>query len=662
MANFFDRGFRIIRRALAFVSRQILSTFAAPKALDLEADDANERHQPLALFHAIKPILLAEDNYIPLSLALILTVLKTFFSFLSAYMFGQLLEYYSKPANTDLSEEQDNGVVIMAVFVLSAMLSQVLPSLRDKALAQVSANSTRVVLQKVTQRIIAEKSLQYHTKTPASDISYFLQKSFSVPELMTPLLTQVIPTMLEMCLAVILLSSQGGFAISVGLVLTLAAHTRYALITTQETMDLRQQFIERSGEAWRTMDGALKQYKQIHDFNRYKTVKKEIAGVTQAAADTQVAVANTVAKLSVGHILISYVAFFIALLYLGRGMASGRYPEQASIMMIGYFKQVASLLPNFGSAVTNVITAYPDLKFVFDALAQAPEVVDGYPDVALDAKQPSIHFKDIVFSYPRDKTTDAANPIILNHLSLNLTAGEMTALVSESGGGKSTLFHLLYRYYQPTQGTISINEQDINCVSMASLRQAIAMVGQNPGLIHGSVGDNIRYGANTAQTITDEEIKRLATRLGLDGFIEQLANGLDTSVGQEGKELSGGQQQKVAILRALIIPSSILLLDEITAALDSDSASKVLAGIRSLTKERNTTTLMITHKLTEAQDADRVVVIQRGQVVGDGTHQALLSESGCSLYARLWHQYQKTGAEQSVDVAPLASGHVTFKF
>ena len=250
---------------------------------------------------------------------------------------------------------------------------------------------------------------------------------------------------------------------------------------------------------------------------------------------------------------------------------------------------------------------------------------------------PSIEFEHVSLTYP-PKEEGASPSTILEDVSFRINPGERVALISPSGGGKTSIFNLLFGYYQPTRGVIRINGQDISKISLNDLQRNISLLGQNPNLFKGSVRENILYGAQNPESVSDEMIFDLARTAGLYDFLQQLPEKLDTDVGEDGKTLSGGQQQKVAILRGLIKKSPILLCDEVTASLDAESIRPILEVIKSQVLQA--TELMITHKLAEVSFfADRIIVIDGGRVVGQGTHQELLQS--CELYHRLWEAHEQ---------------------
>ena len=218
---------------------------------------------------------------------------------------------------------------------------------------------------------------------------------------------------------------------------------------------------------------------------------------------------------------------------------------------------------------------------------------------------------------------------MLRHLDLTIRAGENVGLAGPSGGGKTTLCSLIPRFYEPTDGRILIDGQDITKVTLESLREAVGIVQQEVYLFSGTVKANIAYGKQGA---TDEEIRRAAALAGADEFIRELPNGYDSYIGERGVKLSGGQKQRIAIARVFLKDPKILLLDEATSALDNESEILVGRSLARLTKGR--TTLTIAHRLTTIRHADRILVLGKDGIEEEGSHEELLKKQG--IYWKLW--------------------------
>lgn len=255
------------------------------------------------------------------------------------------------------------------------------------------------------------------------------------------------------------------------------------------------------------------------------------------------------------------------------------------------------------------------------------EITDKPGATRLEVTKGAIELRDIRFAYAENKK-DA----VFSGLSLNVKPGEKVGLVGPSGGGKSTLTRLLLRFDDVQAGSITIDGQNIADVTQESLRHNIAYVPQEPLLFHRTIGENISYGRPEA---TKAEIAAAARKAYADEFIDKLANGYDTIVGERGVKLSGGQRQRVAIARAILKDAPILVLDEATSALDSESEVLIQEALWELMKGR--TAVVIAHRLSTIQKMDRIVVLDNGTIVEEGTHKELLKKKG--MYAKLWtHQ------------------------
>jgi ATP-binding cassette subfamily B protein len=258
---------------------------------------------------------------------------------------------------------------------------------------------------------------------------------------------------------------------------------------------------------------------------------------------------------------------------------------------------------------------------LYDLLRSQNPIVEGNTSHSpVTTEAPSIAFEGMNFHYKED------DPIFAG-FSLNIAPGEQVALVGPSGAGKSTLFNLLLRFWQPQQGQITVNGIDISTLTHEALRQSIAVVDQSAVVFADTVLNNIRYSKPEA---TLEEVKEAAKQAYADEFIDKLADGYDTELGERGVNLSGGQRQRIAIARAILADRPILLLDEATSALDAESESIIQAALKRLMASR--TTLVIAHRLATVKDVDRIVVLDDGNIQASGRHEELLETS--ELYQR----------------------------
>jgi len=297
-----------------------------------------------------------------------------------------------------------------------------------------------------------------------------------------------------------------------------------------------------------------------------------------------------------------------------------------AVFTLTYLQRIASQLFTLGEMLNGYDQLFLDAAPMSDMLTTDIDVKDSNDAAALTTPHPVIQFKDASYRYKDGKEN------VLDAINLTIPSGQKVGLVGHSGAGKTTITHLLLRFADVTEGSITIGGKDIRHLAQSSLRDHIAYVPQEPMLFHRTLRENIAYGKPDA---TDAQIRQAAQQANALDFIDALPNGLATLVGERGVKLSGGQRQRIAIARAILKDAPILILDEATSALDSESEKLIQDSLEILMKGR--TSLVIAHRLSTIAKLDRILVLDKGTIVEDGTHASLLRENG--IYANLWsHQ------------------------
>ncbi len=368
---------------------------------------------------------------------------------------------------------------------------------------------------------------------------------------------------------------------------------------------------------------------------RFSKVTEELRGASVLSWNIDEAIRGVTGLLM---LVIQFVLFFAAIKLWQRGVLTiGDFA-----LIQAYLLVLFERLWNLGSTMRRMFEAFADAAETVAIMEKPYEVADKPRASTLVVKEGAIVFRNVTFNFKKTRR-------VLDGYSLSVLPREKIALVGPSGAGKSTVIKLLLRFYDIGSGMISIDGQNIAHVTQESLRDAIAVVPQDPILFHRTLMDNIRYGRRDA---TDTEVFEAARLAHCTEFIEKFPEGYQTYVGERGVRLSGGERQRIAIARALLKNAPILILDEATSSLDSESERLIQEALATLMKGK--TTIVIAHRLSTIRSMDRIVVMEKGRVATSGTHDELIRAGG--LYAELWNiqagGFVGVGEEEETFAAP----------
>jgi len=343
----------------------------------------------------------------------------------------------------------------------------------------------------------------------------------------------------------------------------------------------------------------------------------------QAAVSSQV----SMSVLNIGQAMIIASGVTLLMIFAAQGVTQGTLSLGDLVLVNAFLLQLFIPLNFLGVVYRAIKYALADMDLMFKLLEETPEITDHPNATALVVGKGQIHFKQVSFDYQPERP-------ILHDIDFSIAAGAKVAVVGPSGAGKSTLARLLYRFYDVSTGAIEIDGQDLRHVTQASLRAAIGIVPQDTVLFNESLFYNIAYARPHAERAEVEQAARLAN---LHDFIVSLPAGYDTLVGERGLKLSGGEKQRVAIARAIFKNPGILIFDEATSSLDSQTEQHIQTALQNLAAHH--TTLVIAHRLSTVVDADQILVMEQGRIIERGTHSQLLQAKG--VYAQMWTLQQE---------------------
>jgi ATP-binding cassette subfamily B protein len=498
--------------------------------------------------------------------------------------------------------------------------------IRDTLFGRVTERAIRRIGLNVFKHL-HKLDLDFHLNRQTGGLSRDIERGTSgISFLMRFMVFNIVPTFLEIAMVITILYLNYGIWFSVITFISIVTYITYSVFATE----LRTRFVRAANKADSTTNtraiDSLLNYETVKYFTNEqyeaKAYDKQLAEWEEAKIKNR----YSLFALNGGQALIVALSMTSMLALAAFNVSQGTMTLGDFVLINAFMMQIFMPLNFLGFVYREIKGSLANIENLFGLLDKKPNITDKENAQDLEIKVAKIDFNKVNFKYHEQRQ-------IIDDLSFCIEGGQKVAVVGESGSGKSTLVKLLFRFYDVNSGYIRIDDQKINDITQHSLRKHIGIVPQDTVLFNDSLYENVRYGDPEA---TDEAINKAIEMANLTNFVEGLPEGLNTKVGERGLKLSGGEKQRVAIARTILKNPEILIFDEATSSLDSHSEQAILKAINEVTKDR--TSLVIAHRLSTIVDSDNIIVMNKGNIVEQGTHHKLLEAKGA--YYTMWQLQQ----------------------
>lgn len=495
--------------------------------------------------------------------------------------------------------------------------------LRDVLFAKIRYHAVYEISVKVLTHL-HKMSLRFHLERQTGSIIRDLERGTqSLSSLINYMIFIILPTIIEVLLVgfILILTYDINFALIT--FSTIIVYILFTLKVTNWRMSFRHDMNKFDSEANSIAVDSLLNYETVKYFNNEKFEIKRFSNILFKWENSAMQSMTTMSLLNFGQAFIITIGVTLIMIEASMGVITGAITLGDLVLVNALMLQLFVPLNTLGIVYRQIIYALADMDMLVKLLEKDIEITDKKNSKDLNVTFGNIKFDNVSFSYNENRK-------ILKNVSLNVPSGKKIAIVGPSGAGKSTLGRLLFRFYDSSQGRILIDGQNINNCTQSSLRKNIAVVPQDTVLFNESIYFNIKYAKNSA---SKDDVVKAAKMANIHDFINSLPDKYNTIVGERGLKLSGGEKQRVAIARAVLKSPKIIIFDEATSSLDSNSENKILQSMKEVSK--NITSLIIAHRLSTIKDADNIYVLNEGQIIESGNHDYLLSLKG--TYSQMWN-------------------------
>jgi ATP-binding cassette subfamily B protein len=516
---------------------------------------------------------------------------------------------------------------LLVGYAVLRLLVTVFGELRDVVFARVVQTTVADFLVRAFSHL-HELGPRFHSQRQTGGLTRDVERGTAgIGFLLGVALFTVVPTLIEMLAVVAIMSLAYSHLFTIIIVGTFVVYAVFTVTFTERRAVYQRAMNRLDSSANSRLVDSLLNYESVKFYVGEAAERERFHAIMNKWARTAVRNQKALSTLHIAQSTIIAMSVATIMLLAGQYVVSGSMSVGDLVLVNAYVLQICLPLNSLGFIFREAKDATINSERLFDLLDQQPEIVEPEPLPDLEVRGGEVRFEGVSFAYDPDRP-------ILHEVSFTVPGGKTVAVVGGSGSGKSTLARLLFRFYDPSAGRVTVDGKDIRQVNRPSLRRAIGIVPQDTPLFNDSIAYNIAYGRPGA---SDEEIVEAASAAQIDALVRSLPDRYDTLVGERGVKLSGGERQRIAIARAILKYPPILVLDEATAALDTRSERAIQNELERLA--RNRTTLLIAHRLSTVVDADEILVMEHGRIVERGTHGELLARGG--VYAQMWDLQQQ---------------------